>query len=586
MVVLFSSCGGGERHFAILDEIDSLCDSDPRAAMSRLDSIDCGSLSEKERHYHDLLSIKSHDKAYVRHTSDSLILDVIDYYSSHKNDAHYPEALYYGGRVYSDIGDLPTALSYLQNAIENNPDNKRSLNFKRNVLNQTGRLLYALRLDSAAIDYFEKSLIIDDKLKDNDNRIVFTYKFLGNAYLNIHDIENSRRYIDKALKYIPHLSNTHKSNILIDFAGILAREGKIDSALLVIKSIHTAVDTLAYSKYLALASQIYCEEGISDTAYMYARQLTRQNDPSNKRTGYKVIFSENLRNHVPKDTLIALISEYKCCIEEFLNNHEGENAIIQNSQYNYSIHEKERVKAEKRLYIYILIASVAVIVSLILLVVVFYLKFKNADTKANYVTAINLLKESTGNSYDKNGITEKNSDISILEKLQDKQEGMLNMDVNPNEFFACNTIYEHEKLADIKKRLMSGIKAAEDKDINTMVNPAILASPVYCNLIEKIKTENCIPLSEEKLIYKSLEELIGSVSQGFFFRLRILTEDRITPSEMKVAMLIKCGFSPLQISILLGKEKNTISTHRRNLAFKITGLKKADRTLDFIIISL
>ena len=95
---------------AKFEEINILCDTDPHIAMSMLDSIDYGVLSTADRHRYDLLSIKSRDKAYVRHASDSLILDVVEYYDGHRKSGLYPEALYYGGRVYSDIGDLPTAL--------------------------------------------------------------------------------------------------------------------------------------------------------------------------------------------------------------------------------------------------------------------------------------------------------------------------------------------------------------------------------------------------------------------------------------------------------------------------------------------
>lgn len=126
-----------------LEEIDALCDSHPRLAMLMLDSIDYNHFSSADRHRFDLLSIKSRDKAYVRHTSDSLILDVIDYYQSHQKSGLYPEALYYGGRVYSDIGDLPTALTYFQKAIDVIPDNKENLRFKSIVNNQTGRLLHS-----------------------------------------------------------------------------------------------------------------------------------------------------------------------------------------------------------------------------------------------------------------------------------------------------------------------------------------------------------------------------------------------------------------------------------------------------------
>lgn len=579
---IFSCSRGGNEK---LKEVDALCDGDPRLAMSMLDSIDYDALSGKDRHYYDLLSIKSRDKAYVRHTSDSLILHVIEYYSSHQDDPKYPEALYYGGRVYSDMGDLPTALEYFQKAIDATPDNKDNLRFKSIVLNQTGRLLHALRLDSAAIEYLDKSLEYEIHRKENDYGIAYTHTLLGDSYINVQDLKKARRHIDLAVKHSSTLPDSHRANILIYSARILDSEGKLDSALSIIRPLSFLVDSLTLSQCLALASELYRDAGIPDTAYMYARRLTLLSNPSNKRTGYKVIFSDKLRDFVPKDTLIALISEYKSCIEAFLDKHEGENAMIQNTQYNYFIHEREREKAEKKLYFYMIIASIAVIVSLILLAIIIYKKFKAADTAATLATAINLLKESS-DFIEGNDIQKEESDSSSEETMDGKKEYLNGEDQNSHEDAGGNKGKKQENLSEIKARIMSGIKIADAKELNSLVSPAIMASRTYHILSEKIQSENLITISEEKTIFKNLEELLEDVSPGFFYRLQILTEGKVTHSENRIAMLIKCGFSPLQISILLGKEKNTISTHRRNLAFKITGQKKSDRSLDLIIVSL
>ena len=198
LVSVMLSCGrGNDGRFA---RIDALCDLDPRLAMSMLDSIDYGSLSEKDRHLHDLLSIKSRDKAYVMHTSDSLILDVIDYYSSHKNDSHYPEVLYYGGRVYSDIGDLPAALKYFQNAIDAVPDKKENARFRSILLNQTGRLLHSLRLDSAAVEYLEKSILLMATDGERSSDLLFSHGLIDASYMGMNDLKNARCHMDEALQ--------------------------------------------------------------------------------------------------------------------------------------------------------------------------------------------------------------------------------------------------------------------------------------------------------------------------------------------------------------------------------------------------
>ncbi|MDY2916896.1 MAG: amino acid ABC transporter permease, partial [Muribaculaceae bacterium] len=90
-------CGGGT-HDARLTAINDSTTVNPERAVAALDTIDVATLSDRDRHYYDLLTVKARDKAYITHTSDSLILSVIDYYRS-RDSRHLPEALYYGGRV-------------------------------------------------------------------------------------------------------------------------------------------------------------------------------------------------------------------------------------------------------------------------------------------------------------------------------------------------------------------------------------------------------------------------------------------------------------------------------------------------------
>ena len=104
-----------------LIRISEIVSDSPQTAIACLDSIDPKQLSEADRHLFDLLTVKANDKAYIAHKSDSLIRDVISYYERHDKDPLYAEALYYGGRVYSDLGDYPTSLRYFQNALDMTP---------------------------------------------------------------------------------------------------------------------------------------------------------------------------------------------------------------------------------------------------------------------------------------------------------------------------------------------------------------------------------------------------------------------------------------------------------------------------------
>ncbi len=162
----------GRQHDPRLDRAAVLAAEHPDSALALLDSIAPASLSEADRHYRDLLSIRAADKAYVTHTSDSLILDVIDYYADHRSAPdHYPMALYYGGRVYDDLGDYPTAMQYFQDAIDLLPPDTDDQDLRSSALSQYGRMLNYLRLYDEALTIVESAIDAEEMMGDTASLI-------------------------------------------------------------------------------------------------------------------------------------------------------------------------------------------------------------------------------------------------------------------------------------------------------------------------------------------------------------------------------------------------------------------------------
>ena len=119
--VLLAILAGGCRDSApdaSLIRLEEMGEKNPNEAYDSLATMEKDDLSKEDRMYYDFLSVKLADKAFIRHRSDSVILSVMDYYSHHGNRDLYTETLYYGGRVYSDMGDYPTALRYYTEALE------------------------------------------------------------------------------------------------------------------------------------------------------------------------------------------------------------------------------------------------------------------------------------------------------------------------------------------------------------------------------------------------------------------------------------------------------------------------------------
>lgn len=121
---------------------DSLIHNNPDSAVILLEELKRSMAFEPQatQMYYQLLTIKAKDKAYITHTSDSLIKTVVKYYEERKDRERLPETYYYAGRVYRDLGDAPQALEYLQKAIDASSDQNGNYQLKSRIYSQMGYL--------------------------------------------------------------------------------------------------------------------------------------------------------------------------------------------------------------------------------------------------------------------------------------------------------------------------------------------------------------------------------------------------------------------------------------------------------------
>lgn len=547
-----------------LERIESLCDSDPRLAISMLDSLERSSFSKKERHYYDLLCIKSRDKAYVRHTSDSLILDVIEYYTLHKDDTHYPVALYYGGRVYSDMGNLPTALKYFQDAIEVIPEDKKNLRFKGNVLSQTGRLLEDLRLYSQANPYIQRSIEISKQLKDSAD-VFYDYMQLITLNINNDSLRLARKYITEANQYADLMSYEDKVWLKVQLAFLLQNEEKIDSALMVIRPLTLLSDSLCQNYTRGIAADIYRSACILDTAYIYSKELALNSLFNNRISGFKLLFSPEIRPLIPKDSVSYFCEAFAIYMNDYLNKHESQQSLLQNSKFNYSQHERLRKKAEKEKDN---ILTFSIISILILSLVIIYLKYCNLKNELRLRTAIQLVKN--------------------LEYASTKEPIQLHISKTSSseKFRTQKLLLQASHNNTLKKELLEMLgNLCRDRLAEQKLDTRLCLSPIVGKLRKMISRGKGIGHYDRKT-WDEIEKVVLDSSPEFKLRLKTLTLNKLTEKEYQVALLIRCGIIPRDIAILLNRTKSTITDRRTSLAKKIFDSNTDKGNLDTIILRI
>ncbi|MDE6308583.1 MAG: hypothetical protein K2L81_00160, partial [Muribaculaceae bacterium] len=362
-----------------LARVAEIVEDSPQEALQALDTINVDRLGEADRHYYDLLTIKANDKAYVVHTSDSLILDVINYYESHQSQGHYPEALYYGGRVYSDLGDYPTSLQYFQQALDFYPPGEEHMHMRSKVLGQTGRLLENLRLYDQAVPYVDEALTIDS-IEGNPFNIAYTHVQRGVLAMKTGDLETAQRHFEKAREWATQVSDEHVADVEVELASVALRKGEIAVAKsLIANCIDRVIDDYK-SLALAYAVDIYQKAGVLDTAYIYAYELAHSNYRGNKRYGYKCLLSDDLISFSPLDSIIAYVSSYHKDVDNYMSRRDSEQALIQNAYYNYKRQVQQREEAEKKQREAWMIGGFVGLVAVVLVIIVLVLKNRNKRT--------------------------------------------------------------------------------------------------------------------------------------------------------------------------------------------------------------
>ncbi len=566
-------CSHKQKNDARLTNIAAIASDQPEEALNMLDSINSNALSEHDRHFYDFLTIKAKDKAFIPHESDSIILDVMKYYESNSDVQVYNEVLYYVGRVYSDIGDYPTALQYYQNALDNIELTSDNSDLRSRICSQTVALLSKLRLYNEAIPYNYEMLEQATKAHDSVS-IVHAQRSFGSTYYDLGTMEESdsarTRYLNLADSMLTEALYT-TTNFPRDFlaetrvllAGVKEAKGDLTSALTIVRHTPDLVSRHSRNFALAFAADIYREAGIMDTAFMYAHELVISEDLSNKKTGYRIILSPEFRQMLHPDTLNRYYSEYKNILEDYFDDNRNELSLMQEAQYNYSIHEREKektVKDNERLTWAIVCIA---ILSLILVIILLYVKYRDKAIiigMRNDLDALEELKRKL-----------KDSDVSKLHEDNATVETSIDSDS-----FCLSTPNTQSTL---RKRLHKELMELYSQSAAQSVPDEILTSDIYFRILQNIRNKTCI----EDQMFDELKGIVLSVSPQFVNNLMILTKGKLTTEELHLSLLIKCGIRSTDLTVLFGLSNGAIISRKRILGSKALDRQESTKVITSII---
>ena len=555
-ILLLSACGeSGRMQFEQLQQIDSIAEVNADSAVAMIKTINRDTLSSNDnKYYYDLLKIRTNDKAYIAHTSDSAMLSVINYFENHDFNNLLPVAYYYGGRVYSDLGDAPQALEYFHKAIDcpNITSNTMAVAYA-----QIAGIYHSQKVYDLAIPAYKKAI----ELNNNNNNITNSlYNTLNLANIYILQTRTDSAFIlhNFVLNNAKELTNSSlilSSNIQL--ANIHLLNNNYTSAHKILKSIKTSSfkeDSTAISNSFA---QLYYKLNNIDSTLFYCNKLIKSKNLNIQLEGYNILANLHIKNKNIDDAYNAMIMSTK--LSDTIRKLQTPQEIRQlSSLYNYQIRERENNNLKKdahenEIKIFFLICLIVIIIVIALSTIYIARKRKRIiNLKLQNVEL--LLKQS--NNLSETTIAQNKEKISLL-------ESQINSINNENQSL-IQELKIQKKLLELNNEKAIIYKSQKDNAI-LIFNNDTFVKEIHSRLKNTPKGKNI--LSEKE--WNTLIDKIIFLFPAFIDTLQNLPF-KISNYEFRVSILIKTKFAPREIARLTNHSESSVSLTRARLYKKLT----------------
>ena len=566
ILLMVVACQHHYQYPPALQQADSLCVANPDSAVSLLKAI-AGEMQQApayvQKRYH-LLTIKANDKAYITHTSDSLILSLVNYYENDGDPAYLGESYYYAGSTYRDLGDAPRALEYYQKALDAMPGNE-NLKVKSKVYAQMGNLYTKQKLYRQAIESFQQSYQCDIIRKDT----------LGMIY-NLRDIGFALRGVDKPDSTIILLKKAHELALLINnqvmddritsqMASLYIRLGEYEKAKKFIQPSLIRPNRNNLSSVFTIAGDIYYKLGQIDSAAYYYQSLMNVGTIYAKRDAYYNLSHIAQNNWKDINKSLYYIDQYKHLQDSISRITATESIAQMNALYNYNLREKEnnRLLIKQKDYQNYLIIGILFLFIMVTGISVHIMRNKHR----RQLILSELQKEQAKNYYFEDYIAQREAVIKQMEKEEGAKDSE-NLELKAE-------ITRQRQLLDDYTR-----SAKQTQNLASLIPGDVKVSPVYSMLQNHIL--DCRNLKDNEIIL--ITDMMKTYYPVFINQLMLLS--KLSLQELLICMLTKLNISNKDIASLTAKSESTISATRIRIYGKIMKTKGTAKDFNDLIHSL
>ena len=502
---------------------ENLADS----AMQALDSIDRASLDEYNRHYYDLMTVKTCDKADFQFFSDSLVLSAMEYFKKNGTDTVRAEAFYYAGRVARMLGDSPQALDYMQNALNCLDDSHTRL--KGKISSQMGQIFQELYMFEQAKPRFIEAIHFQNLCNDSLG-LMFNYRDLGETYKFLQLNDSAIHYIKTSLNIAIcqnySLIDVIESRIIL--IDCYLEKSEYELARTEFSNIEQYLeDDNICNSVLATGINMYLLDCDFNNAEKLSLRLIQRGNLYGNKIGYRVLANiREMQNQIDESKEYTAL--YRDCLDS-INAQSSKDAVIyQNSFYNYSLRERDNaiLKNKQRLSHYIIVSIIFICILIFLLLLL---------------------------------ITERNKSLRRQLELQLSRIQFLENNGNKIEPVITSTKSIEQLKTDLEEKYRNFVKDVAIADYK--VSEMVLSSSIYLKIKESLSSTN-ISLNEDD--WFELDKIINTAYPKFKINLYYMC-DNISTHEYHICLLIKCKMGSTNIGKLTFRDKTSIASTRKRL---------------------
>lgn len=569
MPILFVSCTGNKAYDKLLIKADSIMnidDDSAEVAIRMMQSIkpELSQFSKSQKKRYELLYHKAMNKAYIDFTSDSTMLEVVDYYEQHGSANEKMLAYYILGCVYRDMHEAPMALEYYNKATELADTTAKDCDYATlcRIYSQMGFLFAKQYLPHQELASLDKAVKYAYLAKDTLNAIRY-YQNKQAIYASQNKLDSAIIINNQAAKLFKQIGALKEANIAFgcNFEYYLKKKmlKEAEEAFKAYLSTNYHGNDNwkdAYAYILYERGSYYLALGKMDSAYSCLKQSFEQSKSFNNLAvstkGLAQYYA--LTNQTDLATKYALISsEYND--SDLIVTKLGQLQQIQ-AMYDYNrnkeIANQAQIKAEQRMdAIYTIVICAILMCSVSFSVYRRRLKLRNkriAMTQKMYIDSVQQL----------------NVAQQELAKLHDLNE---------------NTITELVKeKEDTIQKLQSEVRKYEETNIGRNLlelEKCLKQSAIYKKLVY---LENHPQEKMTKADWENLEETIEEFVYGFAD-----LKQKLNNKEYHICLLVKLHFSPSSISSFIGTSLSDISNSRKRMLAKICGTSGNGKEFDSYI---